>query len=76
MGYSCCLLGYKCKYKKDEPNITAFKFPSIGELEQKWLQNIPRTFDKITPSTRVGRKHFEDKVNDGFTQLPIDLLIR
>ena len=38
-----------------------FKFPSIWELRQKWLQNIPRNFDKITQSTRVYIKHFEDK---------------
>ena len=38
-----------------------FKFPSIEELRQKWLQNIPRKFDKITPSTRVCIKHFENK---------------
>ena len=38
-----------------------FKFPSIGELRQKLLHNIPRKFDKITQSTRVYIKYFEDK---------------
>ena len=63
MEYSCCVPGCKSNYKKDEPNVTAtvFKFSSIRELRQKWLQNIPRKFDKITQSTRVCIKHFEDK---------------
>ena len=38
-----------------------FKFPGIGELRQKMLQNIPRKFDKITQSTRVCIKYSEDK---------------
>ena len=61
MGYACCIPGCKSNYKKDEPNVTVFKFPSIEELKQKWLQNIPIKFAKITPSTRVCIKHFEDK---------------
>ena len=65
MGYSCCVPGCKSKYKKDKPNVTVFKFPSIGELRQKLLQNIPRKFDKITQSTRVCIKYFEDV--HGFT---------
>ena len=40
---------------------TVFIFPSIGELRQTLLQNIPRKLDKITQSTRVCIKHFEDK---------------
>ena len=60
MGYSCCVPGCKSNYK-DEPNVTVFKFPSIGELRLIWLQNIPRKYDKITQSTRVCIKHFEDK---------------
>ena len=36
MGYSCCVPGCKSNYKKDEPSVAVFKFPSIGEL----LQNI------------------------------------
>ena len=47
MGYSCCAPGCKSNYKKDDPNVTAFRFPSIGELRQKCLQNIPREFDKL-----------------------------
>ena len=58
---SGCVPGYKSNYKKDEPNVTVFKFPGIGELRQKWLQNRPRKFDKIIQSTRVCIKHFEDK---------------
>ena len=50
MGYSCCVPGCKSNYKKGVPNVTVFKFPSIGELRQKCLQNIPRKFDKITQS--------------------------
>ena len=61
MGYSCCVPRFKSNYKKDEPNVTLFKFPSIVVLRQKWLQNIPRKFDKITQSTRVCIKHFVDK---------------
>ena len=61
IGYSCCVPGFKSNYKKDKPIVTVFKCPSIGELRQKWLQNIPRMFDKITQSTRVCIKHFEDK---------------
>ena len=61
MKYSYCVPGCKSNYTKDEPNVTVFKFHSIGELRQKWLQNIPRNFDKITQSTRVCIKHFEDK---------------
>ena len=53
MEYSCCVPGCKYNYKKDEPSVTVFKFPSIGELRQKLLQNIPRKFDKIIQSTRV-----------------------
>ena len=41
--------------------MSVFKFPSIGELRQKLLQNIPRKFDKINQSTRVCIKYFEDK---------------
>ena len=59
--YSYYISGYKSYYKKDEPNVTVFKFPSNGELRQKWLQNIPRKFDKITQSTRVCINQFEDK---------------
>ena len=55
--WDICLLNYK----KDEPNVTVFKFPSIGELRHKLLQNISRKFDKINQSTRVCIKHFEDK---------------
>ena len=61
MGYSCCVTGCKSNYKKDEPSVTVFIFPSIGELRQKLLQNIPRKFDKITQSTRVCIQYFEDK---------------
>ena len=61
MGYSCCVPGCKSNYKKDEPNVTVFKFPSIGELRQKWLQTIPQKFDKITLFKRVCIKYFEDK---------------
>ena len=53
-------------YQKDEPNVTVFKFPSIGELRQKWLQNIPIKFDKLTQSTRVCIKQFEDKYVHSF----------
>ena len=66
MGYSCCVPGCKSNYKKDESSVTVFKFPSIGELTQKLLQNIPRKFDKITQSTRVCIKYFEDKDVHGF----------
>ena len=41
-------------------------FPAFGELRQKMLQNIPRKFDKITQSTRVCIKYFEDKDVHGF----------
>ena len=61
MGYSWCVPGCKSYYKKDEPSVTVFKFPSIGELRQKVLQNIPRKFANITQSTRVCIKYFEDK---------------
>ena len=61
MGYSCCVPGCKSNYKKGKPIVTVFKFPSIGELRQKLLQNIPRKFDKITQSRRVCIKYFEDK---------------
>ena len=61
MGYSCCVPGCKSNYKKEESSVTVFKFPSIGELREKLLQNIPRKFDKITQSTRVCIKSFEDK---------------
>ena len=60
MGCSSCVPGCKSNYKKDEPSVTVFKFPSIGELRQKWLQNIPRKFDKITESRRVCMQYFED----------------
>ena len=66
MEYSCCVPGRKSNYKKDEPSVTVFKFPSIGELRQKLLQNIPRQFDKIIQSTRVCIKYFEDKDVHGF----------
>ena len=55
MGYSCCVSGCKSNYKKDNPSVTLFKFPSIGELRQKLLQNIPRKCDKITQSTTICR---------------------
>ena len=51
MGYSCYVPGCKSNYKKDEPSVTVFKFPGIGELRQKLLQNIHRKFDKMTQST-------------------------
>ena len=60
MGYLCCVPGCKSNYK-DEPSVTVLKFPSIGELRQKLLHNIPRKFDKITRSTRVCINYFEDK---------------
>ena len=66
MGYSWCVPGYTYNYKKDEPSVTVFKFPSIGELRQKLLQNIPSKFDNITQSTRVCIKYFEDKDVRGF----------
>ena len=66
MGYSCCVPGCKSNYEKDEPSVTVFKFPSIGELRLKLLQNIPRKFDKNTQSTRVCIKYFEDKDVHGF----------
>ena len=66
MGDSCCVPGCKSNYKKDEPSVTLFKFPSIGELRQFFLQNIPRKFDKITKSTRVCIKYCEDKDVHGF----------
>ena len=61
MGYSCCVPGCKSNYKNEEPNDTVFIFPRMGVLRQKWLQNIHRKFDKITQSTRVCIKYFEDK---------------
>ena len=61
MGYSWCVPGCTSNYKKDEPSVTVFKFLSIGELRQKLLQNRPRKFDKITKSTWVCIKYFEDK---------------
>ena len=66
MGYSCCVRGCKSNYKKDEPSVTVLKFPSSGELRQKLLQNIPRKLDKITQSTKVCIKYFEDKDVHGF----------
>ena len=66
MGYSWCVPGYTSKYTKDEPSVTVFKFPSIGELKQKLSQNIPRKFDEISQSTRVCIKYFEDKDVHGF----------
>ena len=66
MGYSCCVPGCKSNYKKDKPSVTVFKFPRIGELRQKLLQNIPRKFDKIAQSRRVCIKYFEDKDVHGF----------
>ena len=66
MGYSCCVPGCKSNYKKNEISVTVFKFPSIGGLRQKWLQNIPRKFDKITLSTKVCIKHFEEKYVHSF----------
>ena len=66
MGYSCWVPGCKSNYQKDDPSVTVFKFPSIEELRQKWLQNIPRKFDKIIQSTRVCIKYFEDKDVHGF----------
>ena len=66
MGYSCSVPGCKTNYKKDESSVTMFKFPSIGELTHKLLQNIPRKFDKINQSTRVCIKYFEDKYVHGF----------
>ena len=66
MGYLCCVPECKSNYKKDEPRVTVFKFPSIGELRQKLLQNIPRKFDKITQSRRVCIKYFKDKDVHGF----------
>ena len=47
MGYSCCVPACKSNDKKDESNVTVFKFPIIGELGQKWFQNISRKCDKI-----------------------------
>ena len=61
MEYSCCVPGCKSNYKNDESSVTVFKFPSIGKLRQKLLQNIPRKLDKITQSTRLCIKYFEDK---------------
>ena len=66
MGYSCCVPGCKSNYKKDEPSVTVFKFPSIGELRQTLLQNIRRKFDKINQSRRVCIQYFEDKDVHGF----------
>ena len=66
MEYSCCVSGCKSNSKKDEPSVTVFKFPSIVELRQKLLQNIPRKFDKIIQSTRVCIKYFKDKDVHGF----------
>ena len=66
MEYSCCVPGWKFNYKKDEPSVTVFKFPNIGELRQKLLQNIPRNFDKIIQSTRACITYFEDKAVHGF----------
>ena len=40
MEYSCCVLGCKSNYKKDETSVTVFKFPSIRELRQKLLHRI------------------------------------
>ena len=53
-------------------------FLALGNGDKKLLQNIPRKFDKITQSTRVCIKHFEDKDVHSFitfTQIPIELLI-
>ena len=66
MEYSCCVPGCKSNYKKDEPSVMVFKFPSIGELRQKLLHNIPRKFDKITKSGKVCIKYFKDKDVHGF----------
>ena len=79
MEYSCCVPGCKSNYKKDEPSVTVFKFPSIGEVRQKLLQNIPRKLDTIIQSTRVCIKYFgETKMCMvlTFTQIPMELLIR
>ena len=75
-GYSCCVPGCKSNYKKDEPSVTVFTFPSIGELRQTLLQNIPRKFDKITKPRRVCIKYFEDKDVHGFNihTHPMELL--
>ena len=36
-------------------------YESVVRSKASMLQNIPRKFDKITQSTRVCIKHFEDK---------------
>ena len=66
MRYSYCVPGCKSNYKKDEPNVTVFKFLSIEELRQKWLQNIPRKYDTITQPASVCIIHFEDKDEHSF----------
>ena len=67
--YNIILLIYDIRVVYQDVNLiirrtsqmSVLKFIGIGELRQKWLQNIPRKFDKITESTRVCIKHFEDK---------------
>ena len=62
MGYSCCVPGCKSNYKKDEPSVTVFKFPIIGELRQNCYRIYLESYKiTITQSTRVCIKHFEDK---------------
>ena len=39
MEYSCCVPGCKSNYKKEEPSVTVFKFPSIGEFRQKYFED-------------------------------------
>ena len=78
MGYSCYVPGCTSNYKKDEPSVTVFKFPSIGKFRQKLLQNIPKKCDKINQSPSVRIKYFEDKDVHSFNinTNPDGLLIR
>ena len=47
MGYSYCVPGCTSNNEKDETNVTLFKFPSIGELQQNGYRIYPESLTKL-----------------------------
>ena len=53
MGYSCCVPGCKSNYKKDEPSLTVFEFPSIREFDKNCYRIYPESLTKLDPEEYV-----------------------
>ena len=62
MVHKCCVYGCNSNYQSNKKDYqTVFSFPKDEEKCEEWKRRIPNKNLKVTKSTRVCIKHFDEK---------------